>query len=65
MMIAAKHEFQIRCIHIRGVDNRISDLLSRWDLDELKKRKFLELMQGRDMREVKIYQSHWELNEDL
>ncbi len=30
--IAAHFEFEIRAVHIRGVDNRILDYLSRWSL---------------------------------
>ena len=30
---AALWEFELRAVHIPGVDNRIPDLLSRWDLD--------------------------------
>ena len=32
-LLAARHEFEIRGNHIPGVENRISDALSRWDID--------------------------------
>ena len=33
-------EFQLRFRHIRGEDNRLPDLLSRWDLDRKYREEF-------------------------
>ena len=33
-LVAAKHEFEIRAVHIKGVDNCIPDVLSRWEMGE-------------------------------
>ena len=30
---AAIYEFEIRAVHIAGIDNRLADMLSRWHLD--------------------------------
>ena len=38
LMIAAKHEFMIKARHIRGVDNRIPDWLSRWQEPDARKK---------------------------
>ncbi len=40
--LCAIHEFELRAVHIAGVDNRMPDLLSRWHLDPKYERLFLE-----------------------
>ena len=40
--VAAKYEFEIRANHIRGVDNRIPDALSRWHMGSQFMEAFLE-----------------------
>ena len=45
--VCATHEFQLRSRHIKGVDNRIPDFLSRWDLsDSYINKFFLEIGSG-------------------
>ena len=39
-LVCSTHDFQIRSEHISGVDNRIPDFLSRWDLDNSFSEKF-------------------------
>jgi hypothetical protein len=40
--IAAINNFDIKCRHISGSENRIPDLLSRWDLHVKFEQKFLD-----------------------
>jgi hypothetical protein len=35
LFVAARHEFEIRAVHILGEENRAADLLSRWHLSEV------------------------------
>jgi hypothetical protein len=51
--IAAKYNFQIRSHHIRGSDNRLSDLLSRAPVDH-KARSKLDLMLNNDWEEIMV-----------
>ena len=53
--IQAQFSFQIRMIHQSGVDNRVSDYLSRWSLDSSFKDKFFEEI-SRDYDVTKIKQ---------
>ena len=39
-VLAACYEFQIRTVHISSECNRLSDHLSRWDLDISHRQKF-------------------------
>ena len=48
LMIAAKNEFMIKAKHIRGVDNRILDWLSRWHEPEARK-KFQKVAQEQEL----------------
>ena len=43
-MIASKKEFQIKCIDIRGVENRLIDLLTRWHLNKNNEVNFKNLL---------------------
>ena len=38
--LCARYQLEVRCVHIRGVDNRASDRLSRWHLDTSYQRQF-------------------------
>lgn len=42
--VTAKFEFEVRAVHIRGVDNRIPDALSRWELGDEFKAEFFRLV---------------------
>ena len=51
----ARWECQVRTQHIRGVDNRLPDLLSRWDLDPKYGEEFFVRTQGHGVREIFVY----------
>ena len=53
LMLAAKNEFMIMAKHIRGVDNRIPDWLSRWHEPEARK-KFRQYSREKSMKHIKI-----------
>ena len=60
-MIAAQHQFIIKCKHISGVSNRIPDWLSRWG--EPKARKlFREYAQNKNLKECELPPNHLEYN---
>ena len=59
-LLAAQHEFEIRAVHIAGVDNRIPDGLSRWDMDEMQKGRFMQLVEGLETKEVFVYDGLFE-----
>ena len=40
---AARHGFEVKAIHIPGEENRIPDMLSRWEIDSGLRSKFMEL----------------------
>ena len=61
LMIAATNEFMIKSVHIRGVDNRIPDWLSRWTEPEARK-KFNEFAKGNSLNKVNIAQNIIELH---
>ncbi len=44
--LAAVHEFKIRARHIEGVNNRLPDLLSRWDTKAFCRKEFYKLTEG-------------------
>ena len=51
--LAAAGEFEIKARHIQGVDNRLPDLLSRWELNSKYRKEFLEIFVG-----TEVYVSH-------
>ena len=51
--LAAVGEFELKARHIEGVNNRLSDLLSRWDLDAKYSRDFLKIFVG-----IEVFVSH-------
>ena len=57
--ITAWHSIQIRMRFLKGVDNRISDSLSRWHLDKKFTTQFYELTRGKEVREVGITENLW------
>jgi hypothetical protein len=65
LYIASCNNFQIRAIHIPGLQNRLPDWLSRWDLDPKYKHKFLEAVNIDSMVEKHVLPSwfhvvdHW------
>ena len=52
--IAAVHEFQIKMVHIESNANRISDCLSRWDLDYSHRVEFFAATQSYDLFECHV-----------
>ena len=50
----ARFDFSVRAIHIAGVDNRIADHLSRWDLADQNKERFFELAADYQLVEYSI-----------
>ena len=46
--LAAVHEFQIKMVHLESKANRISDCLSRWDLDYSHRLEFFAATQSYD-----------------
>ena len=55
MMIAATQEFMIKARHIRGVDNRVPDWLSRWHEPEARK-KFRNHAREKSLKRISISQ---------
>ena len=49
--LAAVHEFQLKLVYIQSSANRLSDLLSRWELDPLNKIKFFEAARDFELTE--------------
>ena len=54
-LLAARHEFEIRAHHIPGVENRIPDALSRWDIDPMQRERFWQYTEGAGAREIFVY----------
>ena len=50
--VAAVNEFSIKAQHIRGVDNRVSDTLSRWLLNDNSEKLFSECLDTRSCSRV-------------
>ncbi len=44
--MAASHEFELKAVHLPGIENRIPDLLSRWDLHPRCEAEFSKLARG-------------------
>ena len=61
LMIAALNDFMIKARHIKGVDNRIPDWLSRWGEAEARN-KFLEHIADKQWTEIHTEQSIIQLN---
>ena len=59
--LAAIHEFQVRMVHLNSESNRISDHLSRWDLDIAHKQKFFDLVKAERVIESIVSQDLFNL----
>ena len=55
-LLAAKHEVEIRGNHIPGIENRVSDALSRWDMDPKFEQVFWDQVKGLPAKERFVYQ---------
>ncbi len=60
--VFAIHQFKIRGVHIAGIDNRISDTLSRWDLGNIFQQEFWELVGPEPTLETYIYSGLFEFS---
>ena len=56
---ASLYEFEIRAKHIQGVNNRIPDLLSRWNLDIKARVEFLARTEGMRKAECKVTEEYF------
>ena len=54
LFFAAKNQFEIRSCHIAGVDNRVSDLLSRAHLDRVLENRNRQCIQNLGLKQVFI-----------
>ena len=55
--MAAIHEFQVKLMHLDSKSNRLSDLLSRWNLDPSSRVKFFEAARDFVLSELFEYRS--------
>ena len=55
-LVAARHGFEIRGHHIPGVENRIPDCLSRWNLSDVYETKFREQVKGLHVQEIFVFE---------
>lgn len=65
--IAARFEFEIRAVHIKGVSNRVPDALSRWSLGPEHEQTFWSLLKTKNVssaRELYVYEGLFELSND-
>ena len=47
--LAAVGEYEVKARHIEGVQNRLPDMLSRWNLDAKYSKEFLEVFVGTEV----------------
>ena len=52
--LAASYEFVLKCRHLTTVENRLADLLSRWDLHSTISEEFLIHAQNNAWSEVVV-----------
>lgn len=55
VFIAAGSEFEVKAVHIPGANNRIPDLLSRWETNPKAEREFMARTEGIRVREMFVY----------
>ena len=56
VFLHARWECQIRVQHIRGEENRLPDLLSRWELSPRYSEEFFARTQGLHLKEIFVYE---------
>ena len=61
----AHNQFELRAVHLPGVDNRLADYLSRWHLGVFYRDSFMASIRGREFMEVVVDDSLFELEDDL
>ena len=64
LFCAAQFEFEIRASHIKGVDNRIADRLSRWYLDKSASAEFYRMTNHISKLEYTVTAKHFEFTHD-
>ena len=62
--VAAVHEFQVRAVWIQGIENRIPDFLSRWDLSLTFRKLFFQHVGNQSIHEYKVDDSLFEFSHD-
>ena len=60
--LEAMGSFQLSAVHISGVDNRISDYLSRWDDSKEYPRKFRHATRGYSLVEHTVHNDLFEFS---
>ena len=55
MFVDAKWEFEMKAVHIPGVENPIPDALSCWELGEEHRLRFREVTKGLVAKEINVY----------
>ena len=63
-LLAPRCEFEIQVVQIKGVDNHIPDVLSRWELGREHRQCFSELTAGMMMTEKRVYEGMFEFVHD-
>ena len=56
LFVQAKGEFEVRVQHIRSAENRISDLLSRWYLNDSYRREFFQRLGDEKLEETFVFE---------
>lgn len=64
LFIAAEHEIQVKAVHLAGVDNRIPDMLSRWEISSQARDQFLKKNQGLGMKQKFVYAGLFSFSHD-
>ena len=60
----ATGEFEIKAVHIPGVENRVPDWLSRWECGSQYRQAFAEWNSKANLRQVTVPASEWSLEPD-
>ena len=63
-LVAARCEFEIRVVHIKGLDNHIPDVLSCWEAGGEQRQRFSELTAGMVVTEKFVYKGLFEFVHD-
>ena len=62
--LQARHNFQARFQHVAGTENRIADLLSRWEISEGHRQEFYEKWGCQITEETFVYDGNFEFSHD-
>lgn len=62
--LAATGQFQIRAVHLAGSENRIADLLSRWDRVNNAMERLLDLSNGSALKEEAVLETFFTVTSD-